>query len=105
MHRIHKHALAQTDLIDIWVSTFHKWGEAQAEKYHQRLDTGIRQLANHPRLGKACDDVREGYRVLFIARHAIYYTLAPGVVHIIRVLHEQMDPYGHLPQDDDFDDS
>jgi hypothetical protein len=43
------------------------------------LDSGIRQLADNPEMGAECDYVREGYRVLFINSHAVYYavTLMP----------------------------
>jgi plasmid stabilization system protein ParE len=40
--------------------------------------------------------VREGYRVIFINSHAIYYTITPSTIFIVRALHEQMDPARHL---------
>jgi hypothetical protein len=42
------------------------------------------------------DYVRDGYRVLFVGSHAVYYTVMPDTVHIIRVLHGSMDPDRHL---------
>jgi plasmid stabilization system protein ParE len=47
-------------------------------------------------MGAKRDYVREGYRVLSINKHAVYYTVTPSAIHIIRVLHGQMDPGRHL---------
>jgi toxin ParE1/3/4 len=58
--------------------------------------TSIKELADNPEMGAKRDYVREGYRVLFINSHAVYYTVAPSAIHIIRVLHGQMDPGRHL---------
>ena len=96
MRKIHKHACAETDLIEIWLYTFDRWGEAQAERYFDELDRGINQLGRYPKLGNLCDHIREGYRSLRINRHVVYYTATPSVVHIIRVLHERMDPDRHF---------
>jgi plasmid stabilization system protein ParE len=45
-----------------------------------------------PQLGAKLDSVREGYRVLFVRSHAIYYTVSDSAIHVIRVLHRRMDP-------------
>jgi len=96
MHEIRKHALAESDLIGIWLHTYERWGEAQADEYFEQLDAGIRRLARHPELGKACGHVREGYRSFRINRHVVYYTVTLSIIHIIRVLHGRMDPDQHL---------
>jgi toxin ParE1/3/4 len=94
--KIRKHALAENDLIGIWEYTFRKWNAVQADKYLDELNHGIKQLAANPELGTKRDYAREGYHVLFINSHAVYYTIAPSTIHIIRVLHGQMDPARHL---------
>jgi toxin ParE1/3/4 len=96
MHKIHVHALAESDLVDIWRYTFEEWGETQADKYLDELDSRIRKLADNPEWGKRCDHVRNGYRVLFAGSHAVYYTVTVDIVYIIRVLHGRMDPDRHL---------
>ena len=96
MRKVRKHALAESDLIDIWQYGFAEWGAHQADKYLDELDKNIALLAEHPEMGSKRDYVREGYRVLFINRHAVYYTVTPSAVHIIRVLHSRMDPERHL---------
>jgi len=60
------------------------------------LDSGIRKLADNPETGMKRDHVRDGYRVLFVGSHSVYYTVLPDTVHIIRVLHGSMDPDRHL---------
>jgi toxin ParE1/3/4 len=96
MHAIHVHGSAESDLIGIWRCSFEQWGELQADKYLDELDSGIRKLADNPEIGMKCDYVRNGYRVLFVGSHAIYYSVTPDTVHIIRVLHGSMDPDRHL---------
>jgi toxin ParE1/3/4 len=94
--KIHLSRLAESDLIGIWRFSRERWDAEQADRYLEELDRGIGLLADTAELGARRDDVREGYRVLFINRHAIYYTVAPSTVHVVRVLHVQMDPDEHL---------
>ena len=101
MRKICLHALAENDLIDIWVYSFEEWDELQADKYLDKLHTAINSLASNPELGVRRDNVREGYRALIVNRHAIYYRLTPSTVEIVRVLHGQMDPERHLGASED----
>lgn len=94
--KIHVAALAESDLIDIWRYTSGEWDETQADKYLDELDAAIALLAENPELGPSRDYVRRGYRVLFINRHAVYYTVNTTTLHIRRVLHAQMDLERHL---------
>lgn len=94
--RICTHALAEHDLIRIWQYSFDQWDAPQADRYLDELDSGISQLADNVEMGAKRDYVREGYRVLFINRHAVYYTVTPSEIHIVRVLHGQMDPGRYL---------
>ena len=96
MRTIHVHGWAESDLIDVWRYSFEQWGEAQADNYLDELDSGIRKLADDPEIGAKRDYAPEGYRVLFVGSHAVYYTVTPDAVHIIRVLHGRMDPDRHL---------
>ena len=100
MRRIHVHESAESELIDIWRYSIEEWGEVQADKYLDGLDSGIspriRKLADNPEIGMKRDYVRDGYRVLFVGSHAVYYTVTPDAVHIIRVLNGRMDPDRHL---------
>ena len=98
MAKIRKQARAESDLIEIWLYSYERWGESQAERYFDELENGIQQLGRNPELGQHCDHIRERYRCLRINRHVVYYTytLKPPVVRIVRVLHERMDPGRNL---------
>jgi toxin ParE1/3/4 len=93
---VRKSALAELDLISIWEYSLEKWDATQADKYLDELDKGISALAHNPELGVNRDAVRAGYRALLINSHAVYYTLTPGAIFIVRILHEGMDPGRHL---------
>lgn len=88
-------ARAESDLIDIWRYTADRWGEARADSYLVAIQSGVMQLVDQPELGAERDSVRDGYRVLFINQHAIYYLAEKANVRIIRVLHMRMDPFRH----------
>ena len=45
MPRIVKQALVDRDLVEIWLYTYNEWGEKQADKYLDDLDTAIKLLA------------------------------------------------------------
>ncbi len=84
------------DLISIWEYSLEQWDATQADKYLDALDKGISAVADNPELGVSRDAVRAGYRALFINGHAMYCTITPGAIFIVRVLHEGMDPGRHL---------
>lgn len=94
--KVHKQSRAENDLIDVWLYSFEQWGADQADRYLDELDKGIQSLARKRELGAKRDNVREGYRVLFVNSHAVYYTVTPSIIQIIRVLHGQMDPERHF---------
>jgi toxin ParE1/3/4 len=93
---IRKSVLAELDLISIWEYGLGQWDANQADRYLDELDKGISALADNPELGVSRDAVRAGYRALFINSHAVYYTITPGAIFVVRILHEGMDPGRHL---------
>lgn len=50
--RIRKSALAESDLVGIWEYTIEQWDVAQADKYLDELDHGVKQLAANPQMGR-----------------------------------------------------
>lgn len=88
-------ALAERDLVEIWLYTASQWSEEQADAYLDAIEDAIRKIELQPEIGPRRDYVRVGYRVSFVNHHAIYYTAARGSIHVVRVLHERMDPEGH----------
>ncbi len=89
-------ALAEADLIGIWRYTAERWGSEQADVYLDGFEAAFRRLAAQPAMGARRDAVREGYRVLFVGDHAVYYRVTAAAVQVIRVLHGRMDPERHL---------
>ncbi len=96
MIKIHKQVKARQDLKNIWLYSFRKWGEQQADKYYDEIIHGIDLLKDNPEIGVSCDDIRLGYRRFKIKEHEIYYKIASKKIDIIRVLHESMNSLSHL---------
>lgn len=96
MSRFRLSPLAQTDLEDIWDYTFKRWDGDQAEHYVQQIRQTIEQLAGMPKLGRVCDDVREGYRKYPVGSHIVFFRVRPDHIDVIRILHNRMDIDRHL---------
>ena len=96
MRKIHLQIAAEQDLLDIWQYSRKQWNAAQADSYLDDLDRGMQLLARNPESGLKRDHIRPGYRAQFIKSHVVYYTVTPTTIHIIRVLHDRMDPNRHL---------
>ncbi len=87
---------AQGDLSSIWDYTRERWGDDQAETYVLEIRAAIERIAQDPRRGHACDEIREGYRRYGIGSHLLFYRERPDGVDVIRILHQRMDPTRHL---------
>ncbi|MFE6925923.1 type II toxin-antitoxin system RelE/ParE family toxin [Nocardia sp. NPDC057663] len=89
---------AQTDLHDIWDYTEKIWNAEQADTYIRRIQAAIETAAATPGVGRACDEIRPGYRKLAAAAsHVIYYRInADDDVEVVRILHQRMDVDSHL---------
>ncbi len=98
MFEIFKTPLAEANLKHIWLYSFEIWGEAQADRYLEQIEAGIRRLVENPRLGKPRENIRAGYRSIQINRHVAYYRMEGQRIEIVRVLHESMDPWKHLEE-------
>lgn len=71
-------------------------GTARAERYLDALNTSFKALAAAPHLGRACDDIRPGYRCQRVEHHTAYFRVEKAMVIVVRVLHERMDAPRHL---------
>lgn len=87
---------AEADLREIWLYSFKTWGEAQADRYLDELDTGLQECGAEPERGRPRDEVRPGYWSLLIRRHVAFYTVTDDAVLVQRVLHGSMEPDLHL---------
>jgi toxin ParE1/3/4 len=88
---------AVLDLEQIWDYTADRWDIDQADTYLAEIRRAIERAAANPRIGRACDEIRLGYRKLPAGSHLVFYrVLADGVIDVIRVLHQRMDIDRHL---------
>lgn len=87
---------AQRDLSSIWDFTQEHRDVRQAETYVAEIRATIERVADHPGRGRACDEIRAGYRRYGIGSHLLFYVGRTGGVDVIRILHQRMDPTRHL---------
>jgi toxin ParE1/3/4 len=88
---IHIRQKAKEDLEQIWLYSFDKWGEEQADAYFYSLNEGMQKIGDNPHIGVSCDYIRLGYRHFQIKKHLIFYKIENNLIHIIRILYETMD--------------
>ena len=90
---------AKADLKGIGRYTQREWGTAQRNLYLTMLDSRFQALADDPRKGRDCGDIREGYRKHGAGSHVIFYRqIAAEVIEIVRILHNRMDFERHLQE-------
>jgi len=109
---------AQTDLANILSISAERWGLEGQQRYAAVFAAAMRQVADEPEgpLTRKRRDLRSGVRSLHVryARrsaeaamvrrpvHVLYYRVAQeGVIEIVRVLHERMEPSRHLDESPD----
>lgn len=109
MARFRLAPLAQDDLAQILATSMERWGLEGGRRYAALLAAGMRRVAAEPE-GRATRDRTELSRGVrsFHPRHAsdakvkapvhvLYYRIArPGLVEIVRILHERMEPSRHI---------
>lgn len=86
------------DLADIWMYTYYRWSEKQADAYFEMILNSCKAIAKFPKLyGKNYDYVRDGLRGFKSNKHIIFYEITSELdIEIIRILHESMDYQRHL---------
>ena len=106
---------AQIDLANILSMSVERWGAEGRQRYAAVLAAAMRQVAAEPDgpLTKNRPDLRSGIRSFHVRHarrsaqgakvrrpvHVLYYRVAEeGVIEIIRVLHERMEPSHHLDE-------
>lgn len=112
---------AQADLTQILATSAERWGIDGRRRYAATLAAAMRQVATDPKGPTTRDrvELRRGIRSFHIRHavgdlrelkvrrpvHVLYYRVVqPGLVEIVRVLHERMEPGRHLaavPEDKD----
>ncbi len=87
---------AEADLADIYDYTYATWGEPQAAAYVDTLVVRFKWLAVNRSLWQARDDLIPGLYGRYEGRHLIVYRAGGDQLQVVRVLHQRMDPAGHL---------
>jgi toxin ParE1/3/4 len=87
---------AQRDLEEIWEYSAAKWGVDQAEAYIRQIQRTLHLLADEPRLGRSCDNIRPGYRKYPSGSHLVFYRILDHGIDVVRILHQRMDVEQHL---------
>lgn len=87
---------AQRDLSSIWDFTEAHWDVGQAEMYIGEIRAAIERVAEDPRRGRACGEIRAGYRRYGIGSHLVFYVESVETIDVVRILHQRMDPSLHL---------
>jgi len=106
---------AQIDLTNILATSAGRWGAEGRHRYAAILVAAMRQVAAEPEglLTKKRPELRAGLRSFHTRHvrstpaaakvkrpvHVLYYRVAQnGVIEIVRVLHERMEPGRHLDE-------
>jgi toxin ParE1/3/4 len=80
------------DLEKIWLYTFEKWSETQADRYYDLIINEIEFLVDNFNSGKSMEHIKEVYRASVIKSHLVFYTKSKsGGLKVIRILHQSMD--------------
>ena len=87
MGRIHLTRTAARDIEELKQFSLAEFGAALTADYLGGLRETLVRLCDHPGIGTARDDLRDGTRSLRYRSHRIYYRPAPEALVIQRVLH------------------
>ncbi|MSP77141.1 MAG: type II toxin-antitoxin system RelE/ParE family toxin [Rhodospirillaceae bacterium] len=87
---------AQADIDEIWNYTVERWGVEQAELYVRQLGSAVEAIAQDPKRGRPCDEIRKGYRRYPSGSHVVFYRVMTKEVIVVRVLHQRMDFNRHV---------
>jgi toxin ParE1/3/4 len=84
-------AKAKNDLSDIWIYTNKNWSQKQADEYLRNILFEAEKLCNNPESGKNINLVKKNYWSKRVVSHIIIYKFDINNLHVIRVLHKNMD--------------
>jgi toxin ParE1/3/4 len=91
MRRLEFTPRARRDIQDIWEYSAQRFGDERAEAHIQEIERAAQTIAEDPRRGRPCDEVRQDYRKFSVGSHVLFFREARRAVVIVRVLHQRMD--------------
>jgi toxin ParE1/3/4 len=71
MRRIEFTPRARRDIEDIWSRSRERFGVEKAEAYLRDIQRAAETVAEDPRRGRACDDIRVGYRKFSVGARSV----------------------------------
>jgi toxin ParE1/3/4 len=92
---------AEADLLSTSDYTLRTWGETQAIRYIDDLESCCQMLANNPALGRASDQVRPSLRRMECGRYVVFYRLEANGILVSRILHQRRLPEKQAIDDGD----
>ena len=83
---------ANEDLNNIWIYTFEKWSENQADEYYAAIKHACIRIGLNPNVGKEYSGINRSLLGHRSGKHIIFYHLiSEDEIEVIRILHERMD--------------
>ena len=86
----------RADLRGIWRYTRDRWSIEQADRYVRELNRAFATIADDPRRGRPCDDIRPGYRKYRVGAHMVFFRFVGDKIEVVRLLHQSMDFERHF---------
>lgn len=80
---------ARADLARVYHHGLERFGEAQADRYYERLVQRFEELVAHPLAYPTVDDIRDGYRRSVCGADTIFYRLSGDDVEIMAIIGRQ----------------
>ena len=96
MRRLEFTPRARRDIEEIWKYSFERFGLDKAEAYLREIQRAAMTVAEEPRRGLACDEIRSGYRKFSVGSHILFFQASATRVVIVRILHGRMNFDRHL---------
>jgi toxin ParE1/3/4 len=90
--------LAVTDLSDIADFTIQTFGAEQARSYFDGLGHCFEILAENPQLGRNTAELAPNLKRFEYQSHVVFYVPKEAHILIVRILHQRMDFWRHLPE-------
>jgi toxin ParE1/3/4 len=92
---------AEGDLEGILAYSIDEWGIEQTARYRDQLLGCCQLIAQQTMLGRSCDDIRPGYLRIQEGRHVLFFKRDAAGVLVVRILHDCMNPFRHIEDDDE----
>jgi toxin ParE1/3/4 len=83
--------LAEEDLLNIFQTTYKKWGENKAKQYAHEIDKTFKKLSKFPNIGKKRNEIFLNALSFSVKTHIIFYKKDEKGILVARILHQRMD--------------